>query len=84
MRIVSPKERGLIHYCECFHFRTDLFDSKCQSELLTLIVMKFTKLPEKFTQQIYSAPLQVRFFGRCVKGSRCTCDRSPLFIAIVC
>ena len=26
---------------ECVHFRTDLFDSVCQSDLLTLIAIKF-------------------------------------------
>ena len=26
---------------ECVHFRTDLFDSMCQSDLLNLIAIKF-------------------------------------------
>ena len=31
----------LLHFNECVHFRTDLFDSNCQSDLSTLIAMKF-------------------------------------------
>ena len=30
-----------VHFNECVHFRTDLFDSKSQSDLLTLIAAKF-------------------------------------------
>ena len=29
------------HFNECFHFRTDLFGSKCQLDLLTLIAIEF-------------------------------------------
>ena len=29
------------HFNECVHYGTDLFDSKCQSDMLTLIAMKF-------------------------------------------
>ena len=36
--LTSGKKRPL-HFNECFHFRTHLFDSKCQSDLLTLIAM---------------------------------------------
>ena len=35
------KQGGVYHFNECLHFRTDLFDSKCQSDLLTPIAIKF-------------------------------------------
>ena len=64
VRIVNNQERNPIHFYECLHFRTDLFDSKCQAELLILIAMKFANLPGKFTQWIYSANLLSTFASK--------------------
>ena len=41
--ITTPREKGKIHLKEYVHFRTKLFDSKCQSDLFSLIEMAFDK-----------------------------------------